>query len=106
MFCMDKLCMLCGFTKGGKCGCFVLVNKWHSWVQSALCAIRVRKNYLTIWLASPVSPLPAFTQSLSWKVMTMSDEEGWWVLKGTIDPFSTEGGIAIFWSTQRLWVGR
>ena len=35
---MAKLSMLCGFTKGN-CGCFILINKWRSWVQSPLCAI-------------------------------------------------------------------
>ena len=29
------------FCKGGKCGCFILINKWHSWVQSALPAIQL-----------------------------------------------------------------
>ena len=38
---MAKLSMSHGFTKGGKCGCFVLINKWHSWVQSALCTIQI-----------------------------------------------------------------
>ena len=27
--CSAKLSTSCGFTKGGKCGCFVLINKWH-----------------------------------------------------------------------------
>ena len=29
------------FYKGGKCGCFVLINKWCSWVQSTFCAIQL-----------------------------------------------------------------
>ena len=33
--------MLYSFTKGGNCGCFVLINKWCSWEQSALCAIQL-----------------------------------------------------------------
>ena len=33
------------FYKGGKCGCFVLINKLHSWGgQSALCAICIQSN--------------------------------------------------------------
>ena len=35
-----KLSMLHGFTEG-KCGCFLLINKWHSRVQSTLHAIRL-----------------------------------------------------------------
>ena len=35
---------LAWFYKGGKCLCFVLVNKWHCWGQSALCAIRMSSN--------------------------------------------------------------
>ena len=27
--------------KGGKCGCFILINKWHSWVQSVLHEIQL-----------------------------------------------------------------
>ena len=27
--------------KGGKCGCFVLINKWHSWTQSEFTCSRV-----------------------------------------------------------------
>ena len=27
------------FYIGGKCGCFVLINKWRSWIQSTLCVI-------------------------------------------------------------------
>ena len=29
-----------GFYKGGMCGCFILINKRHSWEQSALHAIQ------------------------------------------------------------------
>ena len=29
----------------GKCGCFLLINKWRSWVQSALRANRVWQNF-------------------------------------------------------------
>ena len=29
----------------GKCGYFVLINKWHSWVQSALCGIWLYMQY-------------------------------------------------------------
>ena len=36
---MSKL-SLAWFYKGGKCGSFILINKWCSWVQSALCAIQ------------------------------------------------------------------
>ena len=38
---MAKLSTACGFTKEGKYGCFVLINKWCSWVQSALGAIQL-----------------------------------------------------------------
>ena len=27
------------FHKGGRCGCFILINKWCTWVQSALLGI-------------------------------------------------------------------
>ena len=33
--------MMCGFTKGGKCGCFVLINNWFFWSESALWWIRL-----------------------------------------------------------------
>ena len=32
------------FYKGGKCGCFILINKWCSWVQSALHAVQLFCN--------------------------------------------------------------
>ena len=36
-------CISYGYSgfKGGKCGCFLLINKWHPWGQSALRAIRM-----------------------------------------------------------------
>ena len=37
---MAKLSTSCGFTKGVS-GCFVLINKWRSWEQSALCGIQL-----------------------------------------------------------------
>ena len=40
------------FYKEGKCGCFVLRNKWQSWVQSTLCAIWVQRLYLCLWINS------------------------------------------------------
>ena len=48
MICMAKLSTSQGFTKGGKCGCFILINKLHSWVQSALHAIWVQLLMLSM----------------------------------------------------------
>ena len=35
---MAKLSMVCGFSNGVS-GCFLFINKLHSWGQSALCAM-------------------------------------------------------------------
>ena len=40
VFCTAKLSTLHCFTKGVS-GCFILINKWHSWEQSALRGIRL-----------------------------------------------------------------
>ena len=46
MFHMAKLSIDMWFYKGGRCGCLILINKRHSWEQSALCAIRM---FRPIW---------------------------------------------------------
>ena len=33
------------FSKGGKCGCFVIINKWRFWVQSTLHPIWLYMQY-------------------------------------------------------------
>ena len=66
MFHISKLNVDIWFYKGGKCGCFVLINKLLSWGQSTLraiqiefgkyilCAIQVQCANLCIhWISGP-----------------------------------------------------
>ena len=60
------------FSKGGKCGCFVIINKWRFWVQSTLHPIwlymqsRSDANFNTLTKASfyDLSILPSVNSML------------------------------------------
>ena len=45
------------FYKGGKCGCFVLINKWHFWAQSTIRAIRLCNPDPTSWSINTLTNL-------------------------------------------------